>query len=1162
MAAQPRAADTGPSADDVADGLLTDNDPREHGDFPRLWQPFFLRRSTFLAFIATFVALLAAIVAVYCYAARGDGRQGIETQGWKYYYLWTYGPTAVFMVLGAFWGQVEYRACQLMPWLLMSRAPVAASDGLLLDYISPWNVESLYMSVKRRHYLVSLVIAGTLLVNGMAVVSTSFFELRDVPVKRSASLRLTHDFDFSLDSFKPPDVTTIPHMRATGIALNGSDVPFGILGNHVFSPFQEGGTFRSGNFTLGANREIAAEVDVITVKVRCENATMEATKNQTECTLSMKSGSCSTGPLAQPLTQHTVFEDNATFVGFPSLCDGKQLHLPQDEPLYTEAHWRIWVYISRHDPNGLFLNATKDFGKKAKQKAGKFAFTCAFCTPYLDISRAPVKLSPSPDGINIITDIDMKKQRPLSPSPPPTLDNNAGALLYSAWVSFLNAGRDDLSLLGSQSGDREAFFDPALLSQALARGLESRAVQVARDQLLQPVDRHTQGTTTRMESRLFVRRLSFGLMAGFISVLILISVVIDRFYLPLSVCCRDPGSIGGLATILARSPKLMATLQNMNLKWPSEMKELLAGYEHGTRINAEKEFQIEVHDQRTSPVQVCESGTDSTPRWWRPISARPPVYIFTFVLPIAVIATIEALLHISNTREGIVRVGGRESGRDQPWAYIPALVMFCIRVLYQMMEANVRTFQPFHCLARGRARANASVLENQQRKITAWAILDSIGKRQWALAASAVALLLAGALPIIVSGLYAVSSLPKPTDISLVQRSTWNVSSYKGHLNHSDYLDLNSKDFTPGRILYLNMSYPQWTFEDLAFPRLSHPRTDDSNTSSVTPGYIQARLPAWHPNLNCDGEIPASDYKLSWSYDDEDDLPRWDVEINSTRGACSFSLHENGVGAPKYFSDWFTLTRNVVLEGNPADCPTSLYLFGNQAKTRMLKCRPQIQEVDVDIRLEPRSLKINPNYPPSIVPGSARPPLDDFMAYSNGSMVPTPFLPERGYFDPDLIAVEAPRKEYRTDILTTAAIWGTGGIPAEELLSDTDKLSAALTRIYGIIIVQRINDHWHIPFGSDSAASAPDGENNSPKTFPAELISHGDYLVQSSVSTRLLDAFLLCMVILAVTSTLLMTTKNILPKNPSSIAAVASLLAGSRMLGDPQVIPRGAEWWV
>lgn len=115
MAALPLAVelDTGPqrgSSDlrqqktDVAVCLLGDSDSQKDGHPPRLWEPFFLRRSTILSFIATFVALLSAIVALYCYAARGDdGKQGIETQGWKYYYLWTFGPTAgLFLLLGLF----------------------------------------------------------------------------------------------------------------------------------------------------------------------------------------------------------------------------------------------------------------------------------------------------------------------------------------------------------------------------------------------------------------------------------------------------------------------------------------------------------------------------------------------------------------------------------------------------------------------------------------------------------------------------------------------------------------------------------------------------------------------------------------------------------------------------------------------------------------------------------------------------------------------------------------------------------------------------------------------------------------------------------------------------------------------------------------------------
>lgn len=67
------------------------------------------------------------------------------------------------------------------------------------------------------------------------------------------------------------------------------------------------------------------------------------------------------------------------------------------------------------------------------------------------------------------------------------------------------------------------------------------------------------------------------------------------------------------------------------------------------------------------------------------------------------------------------------------------------------------------------------------------------------------------------------------------------------------------------------------------------------------------------------------------------------------------------------------------------------------------------------------------------------------------------------------------------------------------------------------------------------------------------------YLIQSEISTRILDGILAGMVICALVAMTCMRTKRTLPKNPNSIAAVASLLQNSRMLG-PKYIPKGSEW--
>jgi hypothetical protein len=69
-------------------------------------------------------------------------------------------------------------------------------------------------------------------------------------------------------------------------------------------------------------------------------------------------------------------------------------------------------------------------------------------------------------------------------------------------------------------------------------------------------------------------------------------------------------------------------------------------------------------------------------------------------------------------------------------------------------------------------------------------------------------------------------------------------------------------------------------------------------------------------------------------------------------------------------------------------------------------------------------------------------------------------------------------------------------------------------------------------------------------------------LVQSEISTRMLEgvigALLLCVIVVFATS---LRAARLDPKCPCSIAAMASLLAGSRMLGAESTVPEWAEWW-
>ena len=60
---------------------------------PMPWTPFFLRRSTIVIFLCSFLSVLAALIALYVYTERDGHSLGITTEE-RWYYFWTYGPTA------------------------------------------------------------------------------------------------------------------------------------------------------------------------------------------------------------------------------------------------------------------------------------------------------------------------------------------------------------------------------------------------------------------------------------------------------------------------------------------------------------------------------------------------------------------------------------------------------------------------------------------------------------------------------------------------------------------------------------------------------------------------------------------------------------------------------------------------------------------------------------------------------------------------------------------------------------------------------------------------------------------------------------------------------------------------------------------------------------
>jgi hypothetical protein len=147
----------------------------------------------------------------------------------------------VFVLIAALWGQVQYRALQIMPWLLMSRGYVPASQSVLLDYISPWSVTSLIKAARKKHFLVVLAISGTILIKLAIVFATGLFSISKVEIAYTTPFVLESSFNSANfgDPANLPFSDGFPILKAYSINLLNVTPQLGVNSDHVFPIFHD-----------------------------------------------------------------------------------------------------------------------------------------------------------------------------------------------------------------------------------------------------------------------------------------------------------------------------------------------------------------------------------------------------------------------------------------------------------------------------------------------------------------------------------------------------------------------------------------------------------------------------------------------------------------------------------------------------------------------------------------------------------------------------------------------------------------------------------------------------------------------------------------------------------------------------------------------------------
>ncbi|KAK2748362.1 hypothetical protein FQN57_001020 [Myotisia sp. PD_48] len=1093
----------------------------------RLWTPVFLRRVTILTFLLTFVTLLTSVIGLYVYSHRNEDKAGIDTEHKKYYYLWTFGPTGVFVFVGTFWYQVEYRACQLMPWILMSQRALPIHESILLDYISDWNVISLFKSFKRKHYLVSLATAGSLLVNGLAVVSTSLFELRAVDLEVSTPLRVTHSFKNS-SRFDPYLHTPLPYVKAKAIMDFNSSLPLGIFEDYAFTPFkplQQNATSRA--------LQIETAVDVLRPELDCVEATKIEILHQgigVFVNLSVDGCRCE-----QQHAQHLSRE----LTGKPLLClSGVRC------PRSPNTNIQLWAVGFELDPEG-DLEVDREFVRYDGDDDDKFRAYASMCFLRFNATRGPVRISRNQTSDDTFyPEIDFRSHHTTKLLP--GLD--PGLLLLALHQSMISGGGADFDIFDVFPSENNMVLGPNNYIPRFIRAVKYISTIIVHEFLLIPENRDTDGVIRVKENRLFVRDITFYLLVVLLSILIIIAIVLLLFFVPVTVCPRDPSSIAGLSIILAQDPGLTSVLSNSTLEWPREMQESLStrNYLYRTTSNPASSGSFAIKVQNMVRPRPSTSPAQANIRWWRPASTRPYIFIPIVAAPLVMAAAIETLFRFQKSSGGIFSTGGRSRFFSYLWTYVPALLMFGLRCLLQLLEFNARIFYPFHQLPNGNTPARISVSENQHRKLPIYNIFDSLRKRQWALAAGSIMLLLSAWLPVAVSGLYSVDKINITKGIQVSQTSTWDVGGLSKIYYGPGKVDSRVDNYIPSMILQTNLSYPKWTYKDLAFLPVSLSAQEVDGEVNLTTGNFATRLPAWRLNIDCI-EMPANSYKFHV----DRVYGRW-IVVNDMKH-CNASKYpgvlwhdDNPIGPVDYYS----YAQFGKRPKSPAMdiCSRMHYWLETELswnrteKITVLRCRPKIEEVDVDVLLKVPSLDFDLSRPPSVVMGSARVVHDHHFDGTNSSVYPV----YSGHF---LAMPELPFN-HELDPETAVSITSRYGVPIEELISNSTKLIDSLTLTYGIVLAQILNTRCHAPVGANGPAN----------TFPATFTSTEERLIQNIVPTRILECLLVLLTICGIITVAFLNTKKVLPKNPCSIGALASLLVKSRMVKDKNFIPRGAEW--
>ena len=711
-----------------------------------------------------FTSLWITLIILWRIVAINDGLSLTLTSS---HYAWTYGPTAILVVILSIWRQVDYHCKLIQPWREMISTDSTPQRSLLLDYISPMQIVSLYKSLRQRHYPVVLSVAGFIVLKLVILVSTTLCVPQQTLHVEARPIQYTSSFNASTlwSQIRDRNTTGTGEYYSFNFTagllwgylrqLNGqAPDPTRVKDNMIFQSFTS--SVSKNNITSST-----AAVDVFIPNVTCEAAEVgRNTSDMFVITPTFDTNTCSLGHDGE-------FSVDTDW--------GPEMALFGDIGQYSERTDDLRFVIGAFDYKTNTINGSVSVTRT----------TAVMCKMGFRISKA--NLTESPFG-NLVELTNLDKDAGTR------VDLNNAELSRLIWTGCLQGNHmqtetdfQEINVVTSpksmfllmqkylnMSTDLNGFFDQDKLKQAATSLFQSLTLQLGTSQLLQPANVGGIGSVTVSQNKLYIKAVPLIIMIVCFAVMSCFTIT-GMILLQMKIILQNQGSIASCATILTRSPSLAEALDGTgNLKTSALRKKL-----HGLQFKAlpsDQKCSIEVTNLTQQSYQ-SPSGSNIKNNDWIPFAARIPMLTLSFFSPLIVIAGLEVLQLISNAKNGVIGlINDNSDFIYYAIRYSSTLVIFLVATLFNNLDFTITTYTPFSALRSATTSSKRSILVNLIGKTPPVALYQCFQYQYFGTTLSMIAALLSSVLTIIVSGLWEIDNNVMMSTHIIAQTDSWNLT--------------------------------------------------------------------------------------------------------------------------------------------------------------------------------------------------------------------------------------------------------------------------------------------------------------------------------------------------------------------------------------------------